>query len=157
MSLILATGSNIGDRVSNLQLGLKELTHSFKVIAASSYFESEAVDYINQPAFLNQVIEFKTPDLTPQKCLDICLNIERKLGRIRTVDKGPRTIDIDIIFYDMLEVNSDQLTLPHPSWNQRSFVVYPLQQLPYFQTIKKFYKIPSDFEVEAYQFSPKDI
>jgi 2-amino-4-hydroxy-6-hydroxymethyldihydropteridine diphosphokinase len=77
------------------------------------------------------------------------LEIEVTLGRTRGVDKGPRTVDIDIIFWDQASIDEPNLIVPHPRWIDRSFVVRPLQQLPFFKKIEKCFKIPLEFEVEA--------
>lgn len=150
MSLIIATGSNIGDRIKNLNLALEELNKYFSLIKASDIFQSPAVDYLNQPDFLNQVIEFKLPNYSALEVLEIVLKIELKFGRTRLIDKGPRSIDIDIIFWDLERIDIEKkLHVPHPSWNERSFVVRPLMQLPFFQTLEKHFTIPNTFKVEA--------
>lgn len=149
MSLILATGSNLNDKLDNLNKVKSILEEKFKLIAASDIFESEAVDYTAQPDFYNQVLEFEIPDMSKDVVMQYLLDVEKSLGRIRDIDKGPRTVDIDILFWGIEEYKSDLLTLPHPRWAQRSFVVRPLQQLPFFQTVQKCFKIPHTFEVEA--------
>jgi 2-amino-4-hydroxy-6-hydroxymethyldihydropteridine diphosphokinase len=150
MSLIIATGSNLGDRLSNLNFAKEKLTEHFELIACSEIFESIAVDYLNQPDFYNQVLEFQLPkNKSPQQTLELLLAIETGFGRVRTIDKGPRTIDIDIIFWGLENIVADNLCVPHKSWQERSFVVRPLQQLPFFQTLQKCFKIPRNFTVEA--------
>ncbi|MBT4792616.1 MAG: 2-amino-4-hydroxy-6-hydroxymethyldihydropteridine diphosphokinase [Halobacteriovoraceae bacterium] len=150
MSLIIATGSNLGDSYKNLNKGLHELSQHFRLIAKSNIYTSSAVEYENQPDFYNQVLEFEIPKLAPAAVMDLLLNIEEKLGRVRDIPKGPRTIDIDIIFWGLSHVNQENLTIPHPAWNQRSFVIYPLQELPFFQTIKNHFDISSSLDNEAY-------
>ncbi len=149
MSLIIATGSNIGDKLQNLELVKERLKKEFNFIAQSDVFESEAVDYLDQPDFYNQVLEFQIPNESPSNVLKSLLDIEKEFGRVRDIDKGPRTIDIDIIFWSTEHINETGLTVPHPSWSERSFVVRPLQQLPFFQTLEKCFKIPSEFKIEA--------
>ncbi len=149
MSLIIATGSNLGDKANNLALALNELSTHFDLIQASRIYSSPAIEYLQQPDFYNQVLEFKTPSITPSDALEIMLAIELKLGRKRDISKGPRTIDIDIIFWDLKKHNTKNLVIPHPSWAQRSFVVMPLSELPYFETLKNHYKIPTQFENTA--------
>lgn len=149
MSLIIATGSNLGNRLEHLQCAKEELAKFFDLIAESKVFESDAVDYIDQPGFYNQTLEFKIPNSKPTDVLTKLLEIEKKFGRVRDIDKGPRTIDIDIIFWGTENINEPGLTVPHPSWQDRSFVVRPLQQLPFFQTLEKCFKIPTTFVVEA--------
>ena len=146
MSLILATGSNLNDREENLRQAKIELSKYFSFIAESSIFTSPAVDYLNQPDFLNQVLEFKLPtNKSPEEVMQKLLEIETSLGRKRDIPKGPRTIDIDIIFWQLKEHNSQTVTIPHPSWQDRSFVVLPLHDLPFFSQIQKHYIIPNKF------------
>ena len=149
MSLILATGSNLGDKGEHLQQALEELSIHFKFIASSDVYKSAAVDYVNQPDFLNQVLEFELPNLSPRETIKLILEIEKKLGRVRNIDKGPRTVDIDIIFWNTKKINEPDLIIPHPRWQDRSFVVLPLQQLPFFKTIQKTFIIPSTFNNSA--------
>lgn len=149
MSLILATGSNIGDKKSNLDSALKLLSEHFNFIAKSRIYHSPAIEYLNQPDFFNQVLEFEIPKLTPQQTIALILKIEKDLGRTRDIDKGPRTIDIDIIFWKTDKISSDNLTIPHPAWSERSFVTLPLAELPYYETIKKSFIIPNKFDNSA--------
>lgn len=149
MSLIIATGSNIGNSVQTLKAAQAELAKYFKPIAASRIYYSKAVEYENQPDFYNQVLEFVTPELSPDEVMTLLLTIEIKFGRHRDIPKGPRTLDVDIIFWDTTSWNSDIVTIPHPRWFERSFVVKPLQELPFFQTIQKCFTIPQTFTVDA--------
>ncbi len=149
MSLIIATGSNIGHSVQTLKAARNELAKHFKLIAASRIYYSKAVDYENQPDFYNQVLEFSTPEISPDEVMTLLLAIEIKFGRHRDIPKGPRTLDVDIIFWDTTSWNSDIVTIPHPRWQERSFVVKPLQELPFFQTIQKCFTIPQTFTVDA--------
>lgn len=149
MSLIIATGSNIGHSVQTLKDAQKELSQMFSFIAASRIYTSAAVDYENQPDFYNQVLEFKIPDESPEEVMKKLLAVEQKFGRHRDIPKGPRTLDIDIIFWGTDSFSSPFVMIPHPRWAERSFVVRPLQELPFFQTIQKCFTIPSSFNVEA--------
>lgn len=154
MSLIIATGSNIGDSKSNLQEARAELEKHFTLTAQSRIYTSAAVDYLNQPDFFNQVLEFQIPkQYAPEDVMDLLLKIELSMGRKRDISKGPRTIDIDMIFWGLTEINTPLLTVPHPRWSQRSFIVYPLQELPFFKTIEKCFTIPKSFDVEALPIS----
>ena len=153
MSLILATGTNIGDKHSNLLVAQTELSQVFNFIAASKIFSSPAVDYLNQPDFYNQVLEFETPKQDPNQVMQIILDIEKQLGRTREINKGPRIIDIDIIFWDLIHIHNEMVTIPHPSWSIRSFVVKPLQQIPYFKTLKKHFDIPEEFNNTAIEIN----
>jgi len=145
MSLIIATGTNLNNKLENLHQAKTLLSEKFEFIAESSIYTSAAIEYLNQPDFYNQVLEFKTPELTPSTILTIILEIEKLMGRVRVIDKGPRIIDIDIIFFGLVEISLPDLIIPHPAWSQRSFVVKPLQQLPFYQTLKKHFIIPTEF------------
>jgi 2-amino-4-hydroxy-6-hydroxymethyldihydropteridine diphosphokinase len=149
MSLIIATGSNIGDSINLLKEARDTLAKRFSLIAESRIYTSSAIEYENQPDFFNQVLEFSIPALKPEDVMNELLAIEKIFGRNRDIPKGPRTLDLDIIFWGNEEINSQHLTVPHPRWMERSFVVKPLQELPFFQTIKKCFIIPKTFNVDA--------
>lgn len=149
MSLIIATGTNLGDKKKNLNEALSVLKNEFSFIHQSRIYESSAVGITEQPSFYNQMLEFDLPHNDPQSVMLKILKIEDDLGRVRKEKWGPRLIDIDIIFWGTEEIETKILTVPHPYWNQRSFVVEPLKELPFFQTLKKSFKIPSDFENTA--------
>lgn len=149
MSLIIATGSNIGESVSILKKAQERLSKEFEFVAASRIYSSKAVEYENQPDFFNQVLEFRIPALTPADTMKKLLEIEKEFGRNRDIPKGPRTLDLDIIFWSMEQYNEPGLIVPHPRWMERSFVVRPIQELPFFQTIEKCFTIPKTFTVEA--------
>jgi len=149
MSLILATGTNLGNREENLLLAKNLLSQNFKFIAESRIYTSPAVEYLNQPDFYNQVLEFEIPKFSPTDTMEKILLIEAQLGRKRDIPKGPRIIDIDIIFWKLDKISSDNISVPHPAWQDRSFVALPLQELPYFQTIKKSFIIPTKFNNTA--------
>lgn len=151
MSVIIALGSNLGDRKAHLAQAYTKLCSFLKPIASSRIYTSHAVDYLDQPDFYNQVIEFETPtDLTPGQLMDLCLTVEKEFGRTRHILRGPRTIDIDIIFWDNISLETAHITLPHPRWAERSFIVRPLQELPFFKLISSWHKIPTSFTIEAF-------
>ncbi len=149
MSLIIASGSNIGSSITTLIEARSELSRSFTFIAESRIYLSKAVEYENQPDFYNQVLEFQLPDQTPDQVMQKLLEIEKQFGRHRDIPKGPRTLDLDILFWGTISCNTSAVTIPHPRWAERSFVVRPLQELPFFQTIQKCFTIPQTFTVEA--------
>ena len=149
MSLIIATGSNLGDSLSLLDEAKEILSGKFQLIAASRIYRSAAVDYEDQPDFFNQVLEFALPAFTPQQVMNELLQIEQAMGRTRELWRGPRTLDLDIIFWGTQTICTEQLVIPHPRWHERSFVVFPLQELPFFQTIKKCSTIPESFQITA--------
>lgn len=156
MSLILASGTNQGNLSENLKNALELLEEHFRLIKASRVYRSAAVDYTQQPDFLNQVMEFEIPQISPDEVMEILLGIERTLGRARDIPKGPRIIDLDIIFWGLDKINTQHVIIPHPAWQERSFVVQPIKELPFFQTIQKCFTIPQSFNVEAYPLVPTD-
>jgi len=149
-SFVIALGTNLGDKINNLNIALKHLSNHFTLNAKSRIYSSPAIEYIDQPEFYNQVAEFSLPSMSSQDALNILLKIELTMGRVRNISKGPRTIDLDILFFGDQSINTPHLTIPHPSWKERSFVVYPLQELPCFQSIKKCFIIPCTFNNTAY-------
>jgi 2-amino-4-hydroxy-6-hydroxymethyldihydropteridine diphosphokinase len=150
MSLIIATGSNIGDSIQHLKNAQKILEENFTIIKASRIYRSAAVDYLDQPDFFNQVLEFKIPDHTPSEVLEKLLSIEKIFGRVRDISRGPRTLDLDIIFWNLEEISLKHLIIPHPRWRERSFIIRPLSELPFFQRVEKCFTMPESFQVEAY-------
>lgn len=124
--IFLGLGSNIGDRVSNLKDAIKLL--GLPIVAKSSLYETEPVDYLNQPWFLNQVLQCET-SFHPLKLLQECQKVEKDLGRTREISKGPRTIDIDLLFYNDEIISTPELTIPHPAIPQRKFVLIPLNEI----------------------------
>jgi 2-amino-4-hydroxy-6-hydroxymethyldihydropteridine diphosphokinase len=125
----LSLGSNIGDREAHLRTAVDALeaagVHALRV---SPVYETEPVDYLDQEWFLNLVVEAET-GLTPMQLLDLIGRIESELGRVREVPKGPRTIDIDILFYGRDVIRSERLEIPHPRVAERRFVLAPLADL----------------------------
>ncbi len=146
MSLIIATGSNIGDPLAHLQQAKLILQEHFQLIAQSQVYLSSAIDYKNQPDFHNQVLEFLVPTLDPSQTMTLLLEIEKDLGRKREIPKGPRTIDIDLLLYGDVISQTEHLILPHPRMLQRSFVILPLKELPYYHVIRNKY----DFDQELF-------
>ena len=146
MSLILALGSNLGDRNKNLIDAKILINNIFPIISESTTIETEAVDYLNQPPFLNQVIECITPHIDYDLAWQKISQIENELGRNRTILKGPRTIDIDVIFWDLNLAQSKSLIIPHPEWNKRYFVFELIKELPYFQILKNHFLFPQSLK-----------
>jgi 2-amino-4-hydroxy-6-hydroxymethyldihydropteridine diphosphokinase len=125
----LSLGSNIGDREANLRKAVERLAASeVRVLHTSRIYETEPVGYKNQAWFLNQVVEAETV-LFPMQLLTRIGRVERDLGRVRTVRNGPRTIDIDILFYGASVVETTRLQIPHPRLAERRFVLAPLAEL----------------------------
>lgn len=152
MSLVVALGSNLGDKLKNLNHALSELIKVFgPPIEVSSIYTSEPLGEVEQPDFFNAVLEFNTPNLSPDDILKTCLLIEEQMGRKRTIHWGPRIIDLDILYLDLLEVNQSHLKIPHPEISKRSFVVRPLMELPFYAEHKSTLSLPNQFELEAYK------
>ena len=126
--VVVALGSNMGDRLANLRSGLSALTDAVAVEAVSSVYESKAADYLEQPDFLNAVVRGVTR-LTPGGLLAVLMSAEAEAGRRRTVPRGPRQLDLDLIFYGDRVIRSDTLTVPHPRWSGRAFVCVPLLEV----------------------------
>ena len=124
----LSLGSNLGNREKYLEQARTFLKELGKIKKESSVLETPAWGKTNQPNFLNQVILIETK-LFPHDLLKECQKIENKLGRERKVKWGARTIDIDILFYDNLVLNEENLTIPHPYISEREFVLEPLNEI----------------------------
>jgi len=137
--IILALGSNIDDRLENLNRALTELEKVFgRPKAVSSIYESIAVDYLEQPNFFNLVVIYEVAKvLNPLAILKTTQSIEKKLGRIKLIPKGPRNIDIDILFIGDTNYNDDELTIPHASIYHRDFVYYPLKEIEHLASKRK--------------------
>jgi len=127
--IYLSLGSNIGDREANLRKAVEQLaSQDMRVLHTSRVYETEPVDFVDQAWFLNQVVEAETM-LFPMQLLTRVSRVERDLGRKRIVRKGPRTIDIDILFYGAAVVETTRLEIPHPRMAERRFVLVPLAEL----------------------------
>lgn len=128
--VFLGLGSNLGDRESYLSHAIATLSShvSINVIVQSSVIETEPMGIEHQGKFLNAVIEIET-SLTPQKLLQACLDIEIQHGRIRGEKWGPRTIDIDILFFDDQLIQEEGLHVPHPEVHNRAFALQPMAEI----------------------------
>ena len=125
----LGLGSNIGDRESNIQQALEQLqTDDLRLLRVSSLYETEPMGFSDQPWFLNQVAEFET-ELQPPQALHLIQAVEKNLGRKREIVNGPRTIDIDILLFGDVIMKTAELTIPHPRYRERRFVLEPLLEL----------------------------
>jgi len=126
----LSLGSNLGDRLQYLKKAIKEIEESDKISIKkiSSVYETKPVGCENQPQFLNLVLEVQT-SLGPLPLLERLLAIEKEMGRKREEKWGSRNVDVDILLYADLIVNSDRLAIPHPRMHQRKFVLVPLAQI----------------------------
>ena len=121
----LSLGSNLGDRRSFLRQAIESLPD---VVAVSPVYETDPVGGPDQGPYLNLVAELATT-LTPSQLLGVCHRIETAAERVRDVRWGARTLDIDIIWMDGVQLDDERLTIPHPRWKERRFVLAPLRDL----------------------------
>jgi len=124
----LSLGSNVGDREQNLRTAIAKLGELGEVIAVSSFYETEPVEFTQQPWFLNCAVAVRT-ELMPKLFLAKIQAIEQEMGRRRVQPKGPRTLDIDILLFGNSVINAQQLEVPHPSMHERRFVLAPLVEI----------------------------
>jgi 2-amino-4-hydroxy-6-hydroxymethyldihydropteridine diphosphokinase len=124
----IALGTNLGDRLANLNSAIEAFPPTVQVAARSPVYETAPWGFSNQPDFLNQVVEAET-DLSPQALLVFLKQLEESLGRTVTFRYGPRRIDLDILFYDDLVLDTPPLVIPHPRLAERAFVLVPLADL----------------------------
>jgi len=124
----LSLGSNLGDRQTNLRNAIGRLLELGDVLEVSSYYDTEPVEFTDQPWFLNCAVAVRT-ELIPREFLAGILAIEKSMGRQRTRPKGPRIIDIDILLYGAAHINTPTLTVPHPALAERRFALEPLAEI----------------------------
>ena len=127
-TVYLSLGSNLGDRHRSITEAIKLLSDRVHMEQVSSIYETDPVGYDHQSRFLNAVCKART-SLEPTEVLTLAKEIESTLGRETTFRNGPRTIDIDILFYDDQVINTPQLTIPHPHLEEGAFVLVPLAEL----------------------------
>ena len=141
IGLILALGSNLGNCEENLKECLKYLSEYFEIIDHSSLYLSKPVDYLDQNDFYNIVVEYQLLKKRPSEILKITQSIEKKMGRIKKINKGPRNIDIDILFYGSTITKEQNLTIPHPKINERNFVILPLRELKSYYELSHLFNL----------------
>lgn len=128
-TIYLALGSNLGDRAALLEEALVRLAHNgVETVRRSSIIETAPAYVLDQPHFLNMVVEART-EHSPFELLRRTQSVERAMGRVKIVDKGPRNIDIDILHFGDVAIRSPKLTLPHPLIHERPFVLIPLGEI----------------------------
>ena len=128
-TVYIALGSNLGDRVENLLLARERIVSAhIRLSRASSIYETAPREVVDQPWFLNQVVAAETT-LFPRQLLARLLRIEQEMGRRRTIDKGPRIIDLDILLFGDVVIHAAGLEIPHPRIAERRFVLEPLAEL----------------------------
>ncbi len=126
---VLSLGSNVGDRLNYLTLSKTAIQNYLgSILLSSNIYETEPWGIDNQDSYLNQVVAVQT-DRTPNDLLDKIHLIERELGRIRRVHYGPRTIDIDILYYGERIIDIENLKIPHPHIQKRRFILVPLSEI----------------------------
>jgi 2-amino-4-hydroxy-6-hydroxymethyldihydropteridine diphosphokinase len=128
--VFVGLGSNLGDRQAYLERALAALRElpDTRLVAVSSFYDSDPVGDPSEPAYLNAVAELMT-ELSPERLLWNLQLIETRLGRPRSARRGPRTIDLDLLFYDRLVLRQPGLEVPHPRYTERAFVLVPLAEL----------------------------
>ena len=128
-TVYLSLGSNVGDRDSNLSAAIAALTpNGIQVKRVSSIYETEPVDFLDQPWFLNCVVEAET-ELQPHALLHALGTIESHLGSQKEFAKGPRKLDLDILLYNSQTIATPDLQIPHPRMLERRFVLTPLAEI----------------------------
>lgn len=126
--IMLALGSNLGDRPANLKRAREELSGSVTLVQESRIYETPPWGYVDQPAFLNQVLSANTA-LPAHDLLRFVKEVEKKMGRVDTFRNGPRVIDIDILLYGEQIIQTPDLVVPHPRMLERGFVLVPLAEI----------------------------
>ena len=126
----VALGANIGDPTATVLAAFAALANlpESRVTRCSSLYRTAPVGLRNQPDFINAVAVLETT-LPPESLLDALLDLEARFGRVRRDRNGPRTLDLDLLLYDDIELELPRLTLPHPRLHLRAFVLYPLAEL----------------------------
>jgi len=126
----IALGSNLQDPQAHVERALQTIANTprIKLIKASSLFKTAPIGYDNQPDFINAVAEIET-DLSPLALLHTLLAIEAQQGRERPFPNAPRVLDLDVLLYGNIEINTAELTLPHPRMHTRGFVMLPLAEI----------------------------
>jgi 2-amino-4-hydroxy-6-hydroxymethyldihydropteridine diphosphokinase len=124
----LALGSNLGDRAAHLEAARAALARKMTLQRASRIYETPPWGYVEQPAFLNQVVAADTA-LGPEALLTYLKYLEAELGREPSFRYGPRVIDLDILFYGSLVLETPHLVIPHPRLHERAFVLVPLAEI----------------------------
>ena len=127
-TVFIALGTNLGDRLANLRTAIDSLAPEIRVNRESTIYETPPWGFTEQPAFLNMVIEAET-SLEPRALLHYLKEKEAVLGRVKSFRNGPRQIDLDILFYDNLILDEENLTIPHPRLHERGFVLVPLAEI----------------------------
>ncbi len=127
--VVLSLGSNLGDRMAHLRSGVRALGDAVRITGVSPVVETPAREVSGGPPqdhYLNAVVRGRT-GLEPEALLEACHAVEAREGRTRSYPNAPRTLDVDILFYGDRVVETEELTIPHPRWTERDFVLVPLR------------------------------
>jgi len=126
----IGIGSNLGDKLHQCEKAISEILKidRHKLLAKSSLFKTQPIGYTSQDWFVNRVIKIET-DLDALELFRTLKAIESRLGRTKTFRWGPRTIDLDILFFDDIEIHTEELQIPHPQIHNRQFVLIPLAEI----------------------------
>jgi 2-amino-4-hydroxy-6-hydroxymethyldihydropteridine diphosphokinase len=126
----IGLGSNLGESRDQLRQAIADIGRlpDTRLLAQSALYRSAPVGYLDQPDFVNAVVKIAT-SLTPQQLLSALLHIELRHGRERTFHNAPRTLDLDVLLYDDLQMHEPGLTIPHPQMHSRAFVLQPLLEI----------------------------
>ncbi len=127
-TVYIALGSNLGDREAFINRAVEMLSQKIQILSVSSLYETAPLGFAEQPFFLNAVLKANTA-FSPRELLSFTQWIEKRLGRRRTQPWGPRTVDLDLLFYDNLIMEEPDLIIPHPQLHQRAFVLVPLCEI----------------------------
>lgn len=127
-TVYLSLGSNVGDRAANLRTAIEKLSEVGTVEAISGFYETEPVETGPQPWFLNCVVKVETEKM-PRQLISAILALEQSMGRQRRQEKAPRTIDIDVLLFGSSVIELPSLTVPHPRFHERRFVLEPLAEI----------------------------
>lgn len=128
--VFIGVGSNLNNPQQQVITGINKIANLPKVelIKQSSLYNTKPVGYLPQPDFVNAVIEI-CACYTPLKLLELLLKIEQEHGRVRSIKNGPRTLDLDILLFGDIQVNTAKLVIPHPRMQDREFVMLPLREI----------------------------
>jgi len=126
----IGIGSNLGDKLKHCEKAISEISRidRHKLLAKSSLFKTQPIGHTSQDWFVNGVIKIET-DLEPPELFRTLKTIESRLGRTKTFRWGPRTIDLDLLFFDDIEIHTEELEIPHPQIQNRQFVLVPLAEI----------------------------
>lgn len=129
-TVFVGLGSNLADPHAQVLQAMRELAHlpQVRVVGRSSLYRSAPVGYVDQPDFINAVAQLQT-SLSPRALLDALLALEQRCGRTREFINAPRTLDLDVLLYDDLQLHEHGLTIPHPQMHLRAFVLQPLLEI----------------------------